>query len=220
MKMENKSGRKILKWILLILFVILIIVITLITRKMIIISNLQNKISQYKESSNYYAKILAYFEESKEITECYVKEDSYLSTIIHNNTGKVVEYCDGKIVNTYIDTIDGEKILEVNGVPDKILVADYLANIDKFKSIFISIKSEKYNEQDCYYIEFSQNTDKIGVYINKETGLPMKACNGMSTNSNGEKFDNFIEYQYEFDVVTNEDIKEPDITGYQMVDNL
>lgn len=55
----------------------------------------------------------------------------------------------------------------------------------------------------------------IGVYIDKETGLPIRLPGGTYT-SNERTIDTIIEFDFEFGTITEEDVKEPDITQYRI----
>ena len=70
------------------------------------------------------------------------------------------------------------------------------------------------NKKDCYRI-----VDSGGAifYVDKETGLVIRTI-GVATvsNGNGEKMDTVTDYQYKFDVVTDEDFIEPDISNYEI----
>lgn len=61
--------------------------------------------------------------------------------------------------------------------------------------------------------------DANGIYIDKETGLPIRQYMGSVTNNDKEKFGIVTDYKYEFNVVTDENLKEPDIAGYKVQDN-
>ena len=55
----------------------------------------------------------------------------------------------------------------------------------------------------------------IGVYIDKETGLPVRLPGGTYTSNQGT-VDTIIEFDFEFDTVTEEDVQEPNITQYRI----
>lgn len=57
-----------------------------------------------------------------------------------------------------------------------------------------------------------------GLYIDKETGLPIRLPGG-TIKSNKETTDIIKEFDYKFDTVTDEDIQEPDITQYKIYEN-
>lgn len=82
-------------------------------------------------------------------------------------------------------------------------------------SIFTSVRNVKMDGKECYEISgkyssstlYSENTEKILVYVEKETGLTIKKVEII--NENGQKSENIVTYEYKFDSVTDEDVKEP-----------
>ena len=88
--------------------------------------------------------------------------------------------------------------------------------------IFSTISSEKCNGKDCYRIVLYSFGDNDGTiyYIEKETGLLLRSIgvSSMYANVDGEKYDMITDYQYEFDVVTEEAFIEPDISEYNIED--
>ena len=53
----------------------------------------------------------------------------------------------------------------------------------------------------------NETIEKILVYVEKETGLTIKKVEII--NENGQKSENIVTYEYKFDSVTDEDVKEP-----------
>lgn len=82
-------------------------------------------------------------------------------------------------------------------------------------SILTSIKTVKIDGKEFYEVSgkyspstlYSENTEKISVYVEKETGLTIKKVEII--NENGQKVENIITFEYKFDSVTDEDVKEP-----------
>lgn len=54
-------------------------------------------------------------------------------------------------------------------------------------------------------------------YISKDTGLTVRNANVKLTTEEGT-FDVITDYKYEFGVVTDDDIKEPNILEYEIVE--
>lgn len=52
------------------------------------------------------------------------------------------------------------------------------------------------------------------AYVEKDSGLPIKLIEII--NNNGENIEKVITYKYEFNIVTDEDIKEPNSQEYKM----
>lgn len=82
-------------------------------------------------------------------------------------------------------------------------------------SILTSIKTVKIDGKEFYEVSgkyspstlYSENTEKISVYVEKETGLTIKKVEII--NENGQKVENTTTFEYKFDSVTDEDVKEP-----------
>ena len=83
-----------------------------------------------------------------------------------------------------------------------------------FNSITSSITTAQLDGKECYVISSSYNlnfiyegdSDTVKVYIDKETGLALK-CEEVNNNR-------ITKYQYSFDTVQDEDLKEPDMEQY------
>lgn len=82
-------------------------------------------------------------------------------------------------------------------------------------SMLTSLKTVKKGEKEFYEISgkyssstlYSENTEKISVYVEKETGLTIKKVEII--NENGKSAENITTFEYKFDSVTDEDVKEP-----------
>ena len=74
-------------------------------------------------------------------------------------------------------------------------------------------KKEKVNNKKCYKIRIDKN---LIVYIEKDTGLVLKKKEGYITKEDKVKDKNIIEYLYEFNNVTEEDMKEPNLEEYEI----
>ena len=83
------------------------------------------------------------------------------------------------------------------------LVIDYLGHTVKIDGKEFYEVSGKYSPSTLY----SENTEKISVYVEKETGLTIKKVEII--NENGQKVENITTFEYKFDSVTDEDVKEP-----------
>ena len=229
-KKDRKMGKKIL--IIILIFVALFIILT--ARKMIIIRNLQSNVKKYINVDNYYARVYEYQGSSLNINETYKKGEISLSTFKHLNEekskSKLINYKKGELSNLYIDTLN-EKIVMINsnGVPGEIEILDYLytENIWQFlvRSIKSSIKAEEINGKECYKINVScfdilcfDNHRLDTYYLEKNTGLLIRKENGTS-GYDDDKINLVSDYYYKFDIVKDEDIKEPDISEYKIQEN-
>ena len=220
-----------IKKILLILFLIIvvsgIIFLGLTVRKMVIINNLKNKLAQFINSNNYYVKTIVDQGDSIVITDFYCKDSSAIlllnSTIKSNREErKLINYFEGDKINTYIESA-GNKValLDSNATPSKVEILNSFQFENNVWKLFqtstkLSIKNSKLDGKECYVINGGQQTE---AYIEKETGLVIKAKNGFATDEYGNISDIIVEYYYEFENVTDDNIKEPNISEYIILEN-
>lgn len=224
-KFSNKM--KILK---IALIVILLIFVLSYARKMIIIVGLNTKASDFMNSTNYYVKTLNYAGDSLNIIEIYKKDDKYMRKyeILSNDTKTIaIDYYNNNIVNNYYELQNekdnvNKKIAKLNqvGIPNIANISYHMPNPLKFDNLInfmvvpllSNITSEECNEKDCYRIVIGE----IVYYIEKETGLTIRCIGGKAGNQDGESYKMLSDYQYEFDVVTDEDFIQPDISEYEI----
>ena len=186
------NKKKVLKIILLIVLIAIVIFLAITIRKMIIISNLNNKVSKYINSNNRYEKIV---NNSEGTTEFYLK-DAYID-----------------VEDSKIAMLGASK----DEVPSQIIIMgfDYENNLwNLFKlAVMSKIKTAKYEGKDCYFV---QSLIADNAYIQKETGLTLKANNGYSVKEDGTEEAIVAEYYYEFDNVDDSIFVEPDISQYKI----
>lgn len=214
---------KVLKIILLIISILVVIFLGFTIRKMIIIHNLNEKVSQYVNIDNRYERIINTTDSTSTVTEFYSKGDNAIlflntTTKATGKTNKLINYYKGENTNTYIES-DGNKIalLNSNGLPSKlvILTLDYGNNIWKLfqYALATSIKSGEYKGKDCYILTINNSSES---YIEKDTGLRVKAKEGNAVDQNGNTSAIMVEYYYEFGNVTDDVFVEPDINEYKI----
>lgn len=214
---------KLMKRILIVIAVILLIVGIWILRNVMIFKKLENSLKPYEKATNYYLK--TNMRDSNQVYETYRKENQYLTKIriLASNGQSVKErnlmnYGNGETVNTYIHTGE-KKVAQLNsgGIPrpqeimnvfEGMTFGEYLK-----MATFSTIETEDWNGKDCYKIMlryspnllYDENPELWYAYFEKETGLLLKF--GMN------------EYEYQFNVVTDNDLKEPNIENYEVVEN-
>lgn len=220
-KYSNKM--KILKGILL---AILLIFILSIGRKMLIIVSLNNKIGNYTNSMNYYMKAFHYSGDNLIVSEQYKKDDKYIKRVKFlsetKNKGIYIDYYNGETVNTYSETELGEgnvsrKLVKANSV-DNIIQPNIPNTIEMYHagqfivtSLISSITSKECNGKDCYQVV--NNVTGTIYYIDKETGLTIRIIGEHTvSHGNNQLYDVVTDFQYKFDVVTDDDFIEPDIS--------
>ena len=209
--------KKILKIIGIIVGILIILLLVHTIRNYIIITDLQDKFSQYSDSSNYYIKSIATEDNGTIITMEYYSKDNkqvvFLERNINGETSKISMYDDGEKTDTFWDNkenkivqLDSETMIEIN-------IYNRLETDNNWQtflgSIFASVKFTNYNGKECYIIKgfLSSNLlnfESAEIYVEKDTGLFVKAIEGSTT----------TEREYEFDNVEDTVFSEPDISQY------
>ena len=222
-KFSNKM--KIMKFILLVIAAVFIFVIG---RKAIILKSMQSKVMKYKEQSNFHTAITEYRGKSVTICDVYHKDGNYLGKIqtaeINSQNDKYfISFSDGKKYNTYISK-GTEKVAILDqemGVSTMDRVNNFLEMdaITFLRNLFTThITSIKCNEKECYKINGVISTfySYDAIYLEKDTGLPVRVENGTAYINENDKISSIADYFYEFNTVTDEDLKEPDISDYMI----
>lgn len=77
----------------------------------------------------------------------------------------------------------------------------------------------KCNGRECCFISNIETMNSIegnmGVYIDKETGLPIRILEGAGSSNEGT-VNSIMDFYYEFNKVIDKDIEEPNISEYQI----
>lgn len=218
-KILKEIFKKILKIILIILFIIIILFLIHTIRNFMIVSKLQEKVTQYVNSSNYHIKIInEEYDDTVVITNYYKKDNKEAYFLERRKFGEVIKisvYSDGTKNHRYTETpnnkvvnfdeskfsgLEIENVLENDNIWQKIL-----------SSMIAQIESERYNKKICYKIEnyLSHNLwwglEENEIYIEKDTGLLIKSDVDYSE----------AQYEYEFNNVDDTIFIEPDISQYQ-----
>ena len=209
--------KKVLK-ILGIIVVILIILLLIYTiRNYVIIRNLQNKFSQYSNSSNYYIKSVSTEKDGTIVTTEYYQKDNkqvlFLERNLNGETSKISMYNNGERTDIFWDNKENKTAQLDSGTTISMDIYNYLETDNNWQTFLgcltSRIKSTNYNGKDCYLINgFMSSTfltsEDAEIYIDKETGLFVK------TNESGI----VNEREYEFDKVDDSIFEEPDISQY------
>ena len=209
--------KKVLK-ILGIIVVILIILLLIYTiRNYVIIRNLQNKFSQYSNSSNYYIKSVSTDRDGTIVTTEYYQKDNkqalFLEKNLNGELSKISMYNNGERTDIFWENEENKTAQLDSGTTISMDIYNYLETDNNWQTFLgcltSRIKSTNYNEKDCYLINgFMSSTSLTSkdaeIYIDKETGLFVK------TNESGI----VNEREYEFDKVDDSIFEEPDISQY------
>ena len=208
--MKNK---KIIKVILLSIFIILLIIVIYVLRNFIIITNLQDNLTPYLSSTNYHLKTVCDGDRTSSIVNYYTKDGKQV--VIRENyangvTNKVSMYDNGEIIISYYDNVT-DKIVKLN-IPSKISVniMSYFEGLFEgtmqkiYMSAMLKIQNTEYNGKSCYIISPLFSNETTVEYIEKDTGLCLKAI----------MYGETVEKEYEFANVDDEVFIEPDISEY------
>ena len=210
--------KKILMVLGIIIAILVVIVLVHTIRNYMIITDLQNKISQYADSVNYYTKSIATVKDGTITMEYYRKDNNqvvFLERNLNGTINKVAMYNNGEKTDTFTQTPD-TKIAQLNsGTIMSIGIYNHLETENNWQtflgSMLASVKSTNYNGKDCYIIKgFMSSTsltfEGAETYIEKDTGLFIKEAEG----------ETITEKEYEFDNVDDSIFAEPDISQYTL----
>lgn len=229
--MEKKKMKflKILFWIIISIFVIFIVITV---RKIIILSAIDSKISEYENTNNIYSKIVSYKGTNEfQLAETYIK-DNISKTVLETKkedgtSSKMIQITYRDRRKLYFDNgIAKEMIIynEDNTVELNNIIINYAKAytlLEKIaNSITSNIKTEEVNGKKCYVISvlcnsnvaYEKGTEEMIIYIEKDTSLPVKKV--QIINEDGNKNEYTTTYEYEFNSVTNQDLEEPDSNQY------
>lgn len=219
-----KKYRKHLKVLNMIILSIVILVIGLTVntiRKVTIIKDMQNKILEYSNSNNYYIKATKHGNNEETIIETYKKDNVILQKITRNSKegeSSLINYSNNKKINTYIDSGTSKiAVVDIENPITETNVENWVYTQNEKECIMAafmsSIKREKLDGKYVYRIKnfypaqkFITDFDNFYFYIDKETGLMIKNSENDGTN-----------YEYQFNVVTDKDLIEPNIEEYTIV---
>ncbi|MCI8383559.1 MAG: hypothetical protein HFJ33_01580 [Clostridia bacterium] len=222
------------KKIVTILFILLIIGLVVFlantTRKIIIIKDLQNKVSECEKKENIYTKV----DGESAIAEKFIKDGVEKDVIKkRDNTVTMIQVIKEHERRMYV--IAGEqKTLTISKeekndlAPTK--VVSFVDTVTWKELLHDSIVSKIYTEKvdgyECYVIDsmkntnatYSEGTISLKMYLNKETGLAVKVIETIK-DENGSMKENVTTYNQKFDIITDEDMIEPNIQEFTIQEN-
>ena len=227
-----------IKSILLAIGIIALIFFIIFLNNFIKINSIMNRAEKSLQSNNFYketTQILGNNETS--VTKEYYKDGKYKSIwMIYSNNGvetKMVEYANSNSdERTYIYETEKKAIIEKGDISD--IKNSNIKNIPfvtsrnnlfaKIGTTFVySIYTDTFDYGKEYYVLKNrlEKNNNWEIWIDKETGLPIREINRSSAKSFfigtdvvKEIRDTIQSYKYEFDIVTDEDVKIPDLSNY------
>lgn len=233
---KYKNKLRTLKITLLLIFITILVIFSANTvRKMIIISDLSKKAQQYVTSDNFrYTISTSWNDGNLSKSVCFVLDDKIkdITYFIDNNgiskhteIGNKIEESgnpEESIISLYstycyIEENNNEKILLTDSnfggaiSPSNLFYTENLWDLFKC-ALGSSIKGTSFMGKECYLIDnFKTNTCQLPLnnyYIDKETGLLIFINSSDMT---------VKKYEYEFNVVTEEDMIAPDNSQYKVM---
>ena len=241
----EKKNRRMCKKILIVIGIILLLFILITVRKIIILSNIDNRVSDYENNKqNIYGKtVITDAENDITTSEVFVKGYIIKETIerkIEDATiGKTVQITYPNERKLFIE-YEGKKEVYISNETAPVRGAHIEDKVDYSTSVIInfgysislperilnsivtSIKTVEVDGKECYELSslhnssmlYSEGTKEMQAYVEKETGLPVKTVELIE--KDGKTIENVVTYEYKFDVVTAEDMQEPDINQYEV----
>ena len=210
--------KKIFKIIVIILLIIIVLFLIRTIRNTIIISKLQNAITDYTNKNNYSFEQVSNMENGTTMTLNYYQKEQKQAMFMTNGETKTSMYNNGERIDTFTEAIDNKTVkldsaqaIGINIESSNVLKTDNLWQTF-ICSILAKIKNVELNGKACYEISnflspyFLAGEDKTIHTIDKETGLVMK-----SVIDNTEKI-----IEYSFDNVDDSIFVEPDISEYTL----
>ena len=226
-----------IKSVLLAMGIIVLIAFVIFLNNFIKINSIMTRAEKSLQSNNFYketSQMLGNNETS--ITKEYYKDGKYKSIwMIYSDNGvetKSIEYANSNSdERTYINEADKKAVIEKGDVPEMKnkniknvpFVTSRNSLFAKIGTTFVySINTDTYDYGKEYYILKNRSeNNRWEIWIDKETGLPIREINRggaksffMGTNVVKEIRDTIQSYKYEFDIVTDEDVEVPDLSNY------
>lgn len=220
-----------LKIKIIIILLILIIIIKII--QINFIENIKRNIEEFQKLDNSYYKASSLVEKQKietirirknklvkEIDE-FIKTNNFTIKYTNFETNEIIIF--DKLNNTYninknidnyeINIKNSPKILKISSeMKEEISNGNIFSIFNCFRILYIS--TEKYNDIECYKIK----TTREILYVDKDTLYPV-FLEYNQTNSRYDQEKITIEYIFEVNTVTDEDIKFPDLNDYKLIQN-
>lgn len=219
--MEKKEF-KLWKKILIIVFLVIVILFLVLTiRKMAIIYSLEEKLSEYQQLDNIYSKSYNNSPDGTMIFEKYYKDNVEKDILTSSEDNKKITqyiYNDERKVFTEYNNQKTVEIEKNNNSIESPILINYTNADNFFKLLYngltTTISTGNLNGYECYILsssinsnfKYEENSKDIRIYIDKATGLTVKYEDVINNQT--------ITYEYSFNEVSDEDMKEPDITQY------
>lgn len=215
---KKKIFKNVIKVALILIAIFIVILVINIIRNYVIITDLQNKGSQYKDITNYNIKISTNDNGTIFKTDYYKKDNKQAIFMERNLNGEIVKismYDNGERVDTFTEAKDTKIVQLDTGTIMSVNIYNQLETDSNWQTflccISSKIKSVNYNGKECYKIRnFMSSTsltfEGAEIYIDKETGLVIKTT---ETGTVSER-------EYNFNEIEDSIFTEPDISQYTL----
>ena len=217
---------RILKTILLsIILIFAVLFVAFPGRNTVIIESLEDKFEVYEQqANNVYIKALEYDDSNLQLTyENYYKDNmtKYVLTNLEADI-KVTQYVYPNEIKEFIEEPEGKRLnIEPRKNAELPALMNYFYNDSLIGTFFMSmdykITTGDVNGKECYVFsrKYVKPETKIDIYIEKDTGLVLQSAQIEPTKGDID----LTQYEYSFGTVTDEDIQEPDVTEYTLIEN-
>ncbi len=226
-----------IKSILLASAILLLIAFIIFLNNYLKINSIMNKAEKSLQSNNFYketSEIL--FDNQTAVTKEYYKDGKYKSMwTVYSDNGietSITQYADiNSDKRTYIYETDKKAVIEKGDISkiknDNIKNVPFVTSrndlFSKIGTTFVySIDTDTYDYSKEYYVlKNRSDNNKWEIWIDKETGLPIREITRggaksffPGTDVVKEMRDTIQTYEYEFNTVTDEDVEVPDLSDY------
>ncbi len=239
-KIKRKSK---IKAILMAIGILILIFVVWYLRQYIIVERIASKAKKSMQSNNFYKEtrqILSdnevsvgkiYYKDgkSKEVWEIYSDEKKEINYIKYASKDAkeaiTILPAENKVnieTGEFVEIMNREENLKGISYPNNSVIRGIIAKLGTAFTMSIHVDTHQIG-REYYVIRNRFENDKMWeTWVDKETGLTLKTINRNSvrnfiegTDIVKEERDIVQEYQYKFDVVTEEDVELPDLTRYE-----
>ena len=224
----EKKKIKLWKKILIIIIILVILLLIHIVRNLIIINSISSKLSKLENSDNYKLTSYSYNGNNFTIMNYYFKngkslEKNILISSDGNQKLEVVKIFDGENRETYtisddksVNFVDSEKYSEIMRFFNELDTGSFWNNI--IMATITRISSEECNGKKCYMATTLFSNGHYRLYYDKETGLIVRDETSSFSSEDDIKVDCIKDSFYKFDVVTDNDLIDSNISKYKNFD--
>lgn len=215
--MEKNKGTKIVLTVAIIIILLAIIIILVGTfRKYSIIESYKERDNEIKSADNIFVKT-----EGDWNREQRKMGDSY-SVKVFRDGGYYTIYDNGQEEWIVYDESEEKSAVKMEEIDSSLFSTGTNIFFEEDANFFTKIQNalssrittEEVNGKECYAIK-ANGENKGVIYVSKDDYTPVKI---ERYSSDGETVESSYTYEVQFDVVTEEDVAIPDLSGYTILD--